>query len=148
VPTGAGIWPAWWLLGEDDVYGWPDCGEIDIMEAPSGPTTVGQVHQGTHSPAGDGRGEVAVGVPPSLGGWGSAAHVYAVTWSPGQVEFAIDGRGTGRVVRADVEAAGGVWRFEERRLSPVLSLAVGDWAGEPGDWAEQTMRVEWVRVWS
>jgi beta-glucanase (GH16 family) len=50
VPTGGGIWPAWWLLGPDDRIGWPSCGEIDIMEAPSSPGTRGQIHQGTHSP--------------------------------------------------------------------------------------------------
>jgi beta-glucanase (GH16 family) len=147
VPTGPGIWPAWWLLGEDDVFGWPDCAEIDIMEAPSGPATRGQVHQGTHLPAREGPGEVAVGVPSSAGEWDDGLHVYAVSWSPGELEFTIDDRTTGRVTRADVESAGGRWRFDERRLSPVLSLAVAGWAGEPSGWAEQSMRIAWVRIW-
>ncbi len=33
VPEGKGFWPAFWMLGENfPVVGWPDCGEIDIME--------------------------------------------------------------------------------------------------------------------
>lgn len=33
VPSGAGLWPAFWALGNDiDDTPWPDCGEIDIME--------------------------------------------------------------------------------------------------------------------
>lgn len=33
VPAGKGLWPAFWMLGSNfDDVGWPDCGEIDIME--------------------------------------------------------------------------------------------------------------------
>ena len=33
LPGGAGVWPAFWMLGYDiDNNPWPDCGEIDIME--------------------------------------------------------------------------------------------------------------------
>ena len=34
LPTGKGIWPAFWMLGENfDTVGWPACGEIDIIES-------------------------------------------------------------------------------------------------------------------
>ena len=33
MPWGPGIWPAFWLLGSNiETVGWPQCGEIDIME--------------------------------------------------------------------------------------------------------------------
>jgi beta-glucanase (GH16 family) len=152
VPTGAGAWPAWWLLGEDDRYGWPGCGEVDVMEAPSAPDTAGQIHQGTHSPVAsspdaDGDREVSVGVPPSTGDWGRGFHVYAVDWRPGRLSFFIDDRCTGEVTRAAVESRGGAWPFERRPQSPVINLAVGGWAGPPGDWTEQSMLVDWVRVY-
>ncbi len=34
LPVGKGIWPAFWMLGDNfDKVGWPACGEIDIIEA-------------------------------------------------------------------------------------------------------------------
>lgn len=147
VPTGTGAWPAWWLLGEDDRYGWPGCGEVDVMEAPSSPATAGQVHQGTHSPAANGDHEVSAGVQPSEGDWGSQFHVYGIDWRPGDIAFFIDDRPTGNVTRERVEALGGSWPFDDRPQSPVLNLAVGGWAGPPGDWSEQLMLVDWVRVY-
>ena len=34
LPMGKGIWPAFWLLGENiDDVSWPNCGEIDIIES-------------------------------------------------------------------------------------------------------------------
>jgi beta-glucanase (GH16 family) len=148
VPMAEGAWPAWWLLGEDDRFGWPDCGEIDIMEAPCGVDTAGQVHQGTHSPRAGGDGSVGMGVRPSAGTWSEAFHTYAALWEPGRVSFLVDDVATGTVTRSTVEEAGGLWRLDERRLSPVLNLAVGGWAGPPGQWHRAEMLVEWVRVWA
>jgi len=148
VPTGTGIWPAWWLLGPDDEVGWPECGEIDVMEAPSSAATLGEVHQGIHAPPSGGPGPVSVGVAPSVGDWGAGFHTYAVDWTPGRVRFFIDDRTTGDVTRQDVERSGGRWIFDDRPHGPVLSLAVGGWAGLPdGSWSQQEMLVDWVRVY-
>lgn len=148
VPGGDGAWPAWWLLGPDDEYGWPECGEIDIMEAPASRATGGQAHQGTHSPSVAGRGDIGVGVAPTTGNWGDAFHLYAVDWKPGRLEFFIDSVPTGAVTRDDVVSRGGRWVFDDYPQFPVLSLAVGGWAGRPADaWTEQSMIVDWVRVY-
>lgn len=32
VPTGCGVWPAFWLYGEDAQHKWPSWGELDIIE--------------------------------------------------------------------------------------------------------------------
>ena len=48
LPYGKGLWPAFWLLGSNiDQVGWPQCGEIDIMEnAGSRPTIVSSAVHG------------------------------------------------------------------------------------------------------
>lgn len=148
IPTGTGLWPAWWLLGPDDRYGWPDCGEIDVMEAPSSPATRGQIHQGTHSPSATSTATVGVGVAPTAGDW-AGFHTYTVAWEPGRVAFFIDAFPTGVVTRVDVESKGGVWVFDDRPQAPILNLAVGGWAGEPdGSWSSGSMLVDRVRVYA
>jgi len=147
VPNGTGIWPAWWLLGQDNPYGWPYCGEIDIMEAPASAATVNQAHQGTHSPGPNGE-NIAVGVPFSVGDWAQDYHTYSINWQPGSIEFFIDHKSKGKVTRAMVETAGGLWVFDHRPQSPILNLAVGGWAGTPDPaWSSQTMAIDWVRIY-
>ena len=57
LPGGQGIWPAFWLLPQDDVYGtWAASGEIDIVEAVNlggtgGNTVFGTIHYGGAWPA-------------------------------------------------------------------------------------------------
>ena len=55
VPRGQGIWPAFWMLGADiDAVGWPQCGEIDVMEnIGREPTTI---HGTLHGPGYSGGG--------------------------------------------------------------------------------------------
>lgn len=147
VPTALGVWPAWWLLGPDDRLGWPACGEVDIMEAPSSAATRGEAHQGVHAPRVDGDGAASVGVTPSRGDWGADFHVFGVDWVPGRMEFFIDDRVTGAVTRSGVEAVGGRWVFDDVPLWPILNLAVGGWAGDPDPaWSHQSMLVDWVRI--
>ena len=83
LPFGQGIWPAFWMLGENiHQVGWPACGEIDIMEfIGKNPNTVyGSIHgQGLDSTS-----QCNVPNPTEY-------HTYAVNWYPGVVEYYIDG---------------------------------------------------------
>jgi len=146
-PIAVGVWPAFWMLGQDSIYGWPACGEIDVMEQPS---IAGQpllVHQGTHT-ASNASADVAVGVPPvsdyGHGNW----HTYSIVWAPDQIDFYVDANYAGRVSNAAVTAAGGHWTFNHRPMYLILNLAVGGWAGAPDpSWLNQQMLVDYVRVY-
>jgi beta-glucanase (GH16 family) len=92
LPTGQGIWPAIWMLPQDEKYGgWPVSGEIDIMEARGQePTKVlGTLHYGASPP-----GNVHTGkdyVFPN-GAKIDDFHVYALEWEPGEIRWLVDGQ--------------------------------------------------------
>lgn len=156
VPSGAGIWPAFWTLG-DDIYtkGWPESGEIDVME------TIGSLPKelnGTvHAPQGawsgspdvDGtewtRGEIYTHAT-SLS---DAFHVYAAEWKPDAIDFSIDGKVYFTINKAQMPA-GGRWTFDHPNHL-LLNLAVGgEWPGAPTSATPfpSTMLVDWVRVYA
>jgi beta-glucanase (GH16 family) len=90
LPTGGGIWPAFWMMPEADVYGgWAASGEIDIMEAANATTSVGgTIHYGGTYP-----NNTSSGGSYSIGGanFASAFHVYAVEWTPDTLRWSVDG---------------------------------------------------------
>jgi beta-glucanase (GH16 family) len=90
IPTGGGMWPAFWMMPQDDVYGgWASSGEIDIMESSNGTTYVGgALHYGGSWP--DNR---STSSSYSLGGANFADdfHIYAVEWEPDEIRWYVDG---------------------------------------------------------
>jgi beta-glucanase (GH16 family) len=92
LPTGKGVWPAIWMLPEDNTYGrWPASGEIDVMEARGQEPgkVLGTLHYGS-----SGRGHTHTGKDHVLpdGGTIAAFHVYALEWDPGEIRWSVDGR--------------------------------------------------------
>ncbi|MGB3012789.1 MAG: glycoside hydrolase family 16 protein [Mycobacterium sp.] len=92
LPTGKGVWPALWMLPQDDKYGgWASSGEIDVMEARGQePTKVlGSLHFGSRWPA-----NVHVSKDYVLPDKSTIAdfHVYAIEWEPSEIRWSVDGR--------------------------------------------------------
>jgi beta-glucanase (GH16 family) len=89
LPTGGGMWPAFWMMPQDDVYGgWAASGEIDIMESANATTSVGgALHYGGEYPA-----NTSTSSSYSLGGANFADdfHVYAVEWEPDVIRWYVD----------------------------------------------------------
>jgi beta-glucanase (GH16 family) len=91
LPTGKGIWPALWMLPQDEKYGtWPASGEIDVMEArgQAPDRVLGTLHFGARWPANThvSREHILVG------GTIADFHVYALEWEPGEIRWLVDGR--------------------------------------------------------
>ena len=91
LPAGQGMWPALWLLPQGDPYGtWAASGEIDILENKGFQPGIvqGTIHFGGSSPR-----NVWIGQEYRLPDNGRADdwHVYALDWTPGRMEWSIDG---------------------------------------------------------
>jgi beta-glucanase (GH16 family) len=92
LPTGRGVWPALWMMPQEDKYGgWAASGEIDIMEARGQEPhkVLGTLHYGSRWP-----GNVHTSREYVLPGGGTIAdfHVYALEWLPGEMRWFVDGR--------------------------------------------------------
>jgi beta-glucanase (GH16 family) len=87
--NGQGLWPAFWIMGDDiDTAGWPVCGEMDIVEQRG--DNLFDVSSSLHGPR-QARLDVPVTrttkVPDSVD---TTFHVYAVEWDPTNIVFLID----------------------------------------------------------
>lgn len=125
LPTFQGSWPAFWMLGSNiGSYGWPGCGELDIMEhVNTNSTIVGSIHwdNGGYSLY---NGTTTTNV----GGW----HVYAVEWDSSSIRWYVD---SNNYLTANI--AGNINSTEEfhRPFYIILNLAIGgNWPGFSIDW--------------
>jgi len=148
VPPGQGMWPAFWLLGDDiEKVGWPACGEVDIMENIGKEPSI--VHGSIHGPGYT--GTVGLEAPYTLPAgqrFSDDFHVFAVEWTPDSVAFYVDK--TLYVTRTPADMRPGwKWVFDKPYFL-ILNLAVGgDWPGNPDRTTKfpKDMLVDYVRVY-
>ncbi len=91
VPWGKGLWPALWMLPQDDAYGgWAASGEIDLMEivGEKPHEVLNSIHFGSTHP---GRALITTVHPLPGGSLVADWHDYAVEWEPGEIRFYVDG---------------------------------------------------------
>jgi beta-glucanase (GH16 family) len=147
MPAGVGLLPAFWTLGTDlFTRGWPECGEIDIVEVKGDTPSVARFHTHAASLAG---ADFSVGeswtAPTSLA---DGFHVYRIDWYDTKIEFYVDDALRFTVALADMPA--GTWAFDKPHYL-TLNTAVGNgWTGPPDDstpWPA-VMRVDWVKAWT
>jgi len=148
IPRGQGIWPAFWMLGDDiDKVGWPQCGEIDIME------NIGRepalVHGTIHGPGYS--GAKGIGSPFGLAEgqrFADGFHVYAVEWEPDAIRFYVDDHLYATRTPSELPA-GTKWVYDHPFFL-LLNVAVGgSWPGHPNASTKlpQRMLVDYVRVY-
>jgi beta-glucanase (GH16 family) len=148
VPYGQGIWPAFWMLGNEiESAGWPSCGEIDIMENIGKEPSI--VHGTLHGPGYSGaNGVTASYVLPASQKFADDYHTFAIEWQPNLIRFYVDGHLYKTRTPADLPQ-GTRWVFN-RPFFLILNVAVGGkFPGNPDATTvfPQLMRIDYVRVY-
>jgi beta-glucanase (GH16 family) len=144
---GAGLWPAFWILGDNfHEVGWPTSGEMDIVEQRGDDVTT--VSSSLHGPV----TEAAVDAPvtryvPVAGGADAGFHVYAVEWDPDNVVFLLDDVPFFQITPAR-RPGNAIWVWDHPFFI-ILNLAVGGLfpgAPDPSTVFPQSLTVDYVRV--
>ena len=146
LPAGQGLLPAFWLMGTD-IYsaGWPESGEIDVIETPS-VTTSYTNH--LHGPTTSG-GTWQLGNSGAVADLSADFHTYSVTKSKDAITVSLDGRTVGSYSASQLNA-NQKWVFNKPTYL-LLTLAVGgDWPGAPDLTTPNPsyMTLDWIRVYS
>jgi beta-glucanase (GH16 family) len=148
IPRGQGVWPAFWLLGNNiDSVSWPQCGEVDIMENIGREPSI--VHGTIHGPGYSGAN--GIGAPYAAPGnlpFADDFHVYTIEWTTNQIRWYVDGQAYKTVSPQDLPA-GKQWVYDHPFFI-ILNFAVGGlWPGSPDATSvfPQTMMVDYVRVY-
>jgi beta-glucanase (GH16 family) len=146
LPSGAGLWPAFWTLGSNEpTVGWPACGEVDIMEWV--PQTPSEIYGSLHSV---GSNNLTQGyILPNSAVYSAAYHVFAIDWYPNEIVFSMDG-----IVYEDQKESAlpssTAWPFTQPFFI-ILNFAVGgQWPGPPNSSTvfPADYRVDYVRVYT
>lgn len=145
LPWGPGIWPAFWLLGSDiETVGWPECGEIDIMEYRGQQTNL--IHGTVHGPGYSGGNSVTKSYGFEHQRFDTEFHLFAVEWGTDYIRFYVDD-----VLYQEIEPGevSGPWVFNNPFFI-ILNVAVGgNYVGFPTNETPfpQSMVIDYVRVY-
>ena len=147
LPAGKGSWPAIWMLGESiSSIGWPQCGEIDIMEHVG--YDQGLVHGSIHTQDYNHMYGTQKSGSKYVDDVTDAFHVYSLEWSPFYLRYLIDNEPFFFVYN-DSNGDFGKWPFNDPHYL-ILNLAIGgDWGGVQGVSASafpMKMYIDYVRV--
>jgi len=141
VPMGQGLWPAFWMLGNNITsVGWPACGEIDIMEHVNSESNVyGTIHWDA-----GGHASYSGSYATTPQNW----HVYSINWSSNNIRWYVDGV---QYHVANIQNSINSTEEFHRPFFFILNLAVGgNWPGAPNGTTPfpATFEIDYVRVYS
>jgi len=145
LPYGQGIWPAFWMLGENiSTVGWPTCGEIDIMEMIGGGANDKKIYGTAHWNS-NGHASYGGNYALSSGIFANDYHIFSIVWSSKSIQWFVDGI---KYVTIDITPTT-LQAFHKNNFI-ILNLAVGgNWPGSPDATTifPQKMLVDYVRVY-
>lgn len=145
LPYGQGIWPAFWMLGENLTQkGWPAAGEIDIMEF------IGRepdhIYATVHAPGYSGSRGMGSNINIPADSLKNEFHIFAIEWQENEIRWYVDEQQYFKLTPEDVPDQ---WIFDHPFFI-ILNLAVGGgWPGYPNDTTvfPQFLYVDYVRVY-
>ncbi|WP_246944893.1 carbohydrate binding domain-containing protein [Bacillus pinisoli] len=155
LPVGKGLWPAIWMLPEEDKYdGWAASGEIDIMESwGSKPHTVaGTIHYGEVWPNNKYTGkEYELPKNRGIDSW----HTYSLEWEPGELRWYVDGKLYQTQNNWYSKGRNNATKYAypapfDQNFHLIMNLAVGGWFdGDPDESTifPKKMEIDYVRVY-
>ncbi|MFI5163795.1 MAG: family 16 glycosylhydrolase [Bacteroidia bacterium] len=142
IPTGKGLWPAFWMLGNNiSTVNWPTCGEIDIMEhINTDNKDYGTMHwynAGNASYGGD------TALPTGV----TQYHIYSVEWDSLAIKWLVDGK---QYWIGNIANNINNTNAFHKPFFILLNMAIGgQWPGNPDGTTvfPDTMFVDYVRVY-
>jgi beta-glucanase (GH16 family) len=146
LPRGKGIWPAFWLLPQNNTFGgWPRSGELDLMELVG--HEPGKVYGTLHFGPGPGSTQIGKNYSLPSGTFNDEFHVFSIEWKQDQIKWLVDGNVYGTANKADFGTNN--YPFNEDFFL-IFNLAVGgNWPGSPDATTSfpQWLIVDYVRVY-
>ncbi|MFN2394825.1 MAG: family 16 glycosylhydrolase [Bacteroidales bacterium] len=145
-PYGPGLWPAFWMLGENiETVSWPQCGEIDIMELRGQEPDI--IHGSIHGPGYSGGNPITKSYALINDRYDTDYHIFAIEWDKDKIDFLVDDYLYQRIENTDVP---GEWVYDQPFFI-LLNVAVGgNYVGFPTAQTPfpQKMVIDYVRVYT
>lgn len=146
LPEGQGLWPAIWMLGSNiDEVGWPNCGEIDIMELVGHEPE--EVHGTAHwGPPGRSFSDFKTGTKTESNKFSEEYHVFTLLWEQDLLVWYLDEEEFFRITPSDVTST--AYPFNGSFFF-IFNVAVGgNWPGNPDATTvfPQEMEIDYIRV--
>lgn len=147
LPWGQGLWPAFWMLGDDNngAEVWPQIGEIDIMENRGSEPTI--ISSAVHGPGYSGGNSITKPYELENDRFDTGFHIFGIEWAENYVNFYVDDVLYNQITPDDVT---GEWVFNDE-FYIIINVAVGGTFGGPPNAQTvfpQEMLVDYVRVYS
>jgi beta-glucanase (GH16 family) len=153
LPKGTGLWPAFWMMPTDSVYGvWAASGEIDVMESSNQMSAIGEaLHFGGTSPNNTSSTSTYYGTD-----FSADYHIYTLVWEPNVIRFYVDGLLNSNKTSwwSGSKTNNGTFpKPFNQRFHILLNVAVGGTYPQIYNWQDvttnlpQQMFVDWVRVY-
>jgi beta-glucanase (GH16 family) len=147
LPSGQGIWPAFWAMGTNGAR-WPGNGEIDIMENGGNSSWLNRNQSALHGTGYSGGSAVTASYTLQSGAFRDAYHLFQMQWSPFTIKFYVDGNLYGTKTALDIGS--NPWLFNQPFYFLANCAIGGNFAGNPDATTvfPQNYMLDYVRVYS